>query len=753
MTRRRVVLKDPVDYLKLGGRKLKKLLLGSVVIGALSLGLWHRLEQIDVGQQRVTSYVSDKYHKRPDVLLSITVFLTSGNSLNRDGALPAWNPFSNYVDCIGGGGGGADIASSYNSGGGGGGGGFVRYNNMGWLPDTISYAVGGGGGARGAGGTTHFNNGAAATTGGQGGQPYGSGGGGGGGGYAGSTGYTGGQGGSGGAGGQYGARGGGGGGGAASAGGNGGGGQPGGSGGGTGLGGSGGGTAYGTGGGGTGPPTGAGGNGGEYGGAGAGGGGGGGYIGYGGGNGGSYGGGGGGGSAVATYQGGGAGAQGLIIIVYNPLPVPSVWSISPSAGPTGGGQYVTISGSDFYNVTSVNIGGAPLTSIGVPNSNTITGYTSGGGAGTYNVNVYVAGNIGVGVGGSLYTYVPPPVVSSAAPNFGPTSGGNWITIYGANFYGVSSVVIAGAYAGNVGVVNANTITCTTPAAAAGGAPITVNGAYGAGGNWVYTYIAPPVIWSCGPSLGSTNGGQYVQISGSGFANADSVSFGGAAASGVGVINGNLIGCYTPAHGAGLVTVAVNVPGVATGYANTFTYVTPAVISSCTPNVGSTNGGQYVQLNGSGFATADNVTFGGAAATGISVINANLIGCYTPAHGAGLVTVAVNIPNVGVSQANTFTYVVPPVTASCSPNVGSLAGGQSITVSGSGFANASSITFGGVAATNMVVVNGNTITCTLPAHAIGIVDVVVSVPNVGSGVGTGIFTFVAAGGFNMPMMGL
>ena len=53
-----------------------------------------------------------------------------------------------------------------------------------------------------------------------------------------------------------------------------------------------------------------------------------------------------------------------------------------------------------------------------------------------------------------------------------------------------------------------------------------------------------------------------------------------------------------------------------------------------------------------------------------------------------------------------------------------------------------MTFGGTAATNVIVVGPTSITATTPAHAVGAVDVVVTTPG-GTGTGSGVYTYVIA----------
>src|SRR5437016_13781897 len=68
---------------------------------------------------------------------------------------------------------------------------------------------------------------------------------------------------------------------------------------------------------------------------------------------------------------------------------------------------------------------------------------------------------------------------------------------------------------------------------------------------------------------------------------------------------------------------------------------------------------------------------------------------------------------------------PVVVTSVTPNTGPTAGGTAVTIGGSGFLATTSVTFGGTAATSVVVVNNNTITAVTPAHAAGAVNVVVT----------------------------
>lgn len=77
----------------------------------------------------------------------------------------------------------------------------------------------------------------------------------------------------------------------------------------------------------------------------------------------------------------------------------------------------------------------------------------------------------------------------------------------------------------------------------------------------------------------------------------------------------------------------------------------------------------------------------------------------------------------------------PVLTSISPANGSIAGGELITISGTGFTGATGVIFGSVAGTNLTVVSDTQITVTSPAQAAAAVPVTVTTPAGTSSVGS------------------
>jgi hypothetical protein len=105
---------------------------------------------------------------------------------------------------------------------------------------------------------------------------------------------------------------------------------------------------------------------------------------------------------------------------------------------------------------------------------------------------------------------------------------------------------------------------------------------------------------------------------------------------------------------------------------------------------------------------------------------------------------------------TYTPAANPTVTGCAPDNASVLGGTPVTLTGTNFTNATAVTFGGVPATGVTVVDANTITCTTPAHAAGLVAVEVTVPQ-GSGSGN-VFTYqavtvLAADGGSYTLTGL
>jgi hypothetical protein len=121
-------------------------------------------------------------------------------------------------------------------------------------------------------------------------------------------------------------------------------------------------------------------------------------------------------------------------------PAPTVTSVTPSAGPTAGGQTVTITGTNLANATQVDFGFNNVTSFVSDTSTQIVITTPAEPPITVDVQVITAGGASpINPSTDQYTFVAPPTVTSVTPNQGTADGGTTVTISGANLDNATEV--------------------------------------------------------------------------------------------------------------------------------------------------------------------------------------------------------------------------------------------------------------------------------------------------------------------------
>jgi hypothetical protein len=161
---------------------------------------------------------------------------------------------------------------------------------------------------------------------------------------------------------------------------------------------------------------------------------------------------------------------------------------------------------------------------------------------------------------------------------------------------------------------------------------------------------------------------------------------------------------------------------------------PAVpaVTSLSPTSGPTTGGTSVTITGTNLTGATAVDFGAAPATSFTVNSATSITASAPASTAGTFDVTVTTPGgTSLTTSNdqyTYTAPPPPAVSSVSPTSGPTAGGNTVTISGTGFTGTTAVNFGTTAATTLTVNNSTSITATAPAGTAGAVDVTVTTAN-------------------------
>ncbi len=328
-----------------------------------------------------------------------------------------------------------------------------------------------------------------------------------------------------------------------------------------------------------------------------------------------------------------------------------------------------------------------------------------------------------------------PVVTSISPTSGTELGGMPVTITGSNFQSGATLTFGDMAATNVAVGLLGIITAKTPAHPLGIVDVIVTNPDGQAdtlfSGFEFVLTGPLVVTSIRPGVGSESGGTPVTITGSTFRIGSTVTFGDMAGIDVAVLSSLAIRAVTPAHPLGTVDVIVTNPdGQTDTLFNGFEFIVPPppVVTSISPTSGLELGGTSVTITGSNFRIGATVTFGDMAATDVVVVASNRITALTPGHPVGTVDVILTYPDGQTDTLfNAFEFIVPPplVVTSIRPGVGSESGGTLVTITGSNFGIGATVTFGDMAAIDVVVVASNRITALPPAHPVGTVDVIVA----------------------------
>ena len=168
---------------------------------------------------------------------------------------------------------------------------------------------------------------------------------------------------------------------------------------------------------------------------------------------------------------------------------------------------------------------------------------------------------------------------------------------------------------------------------------------------------------------------------------------------------------------------------ATSSSDHFTYALAPTVTAVSPPLVYYAGLVTVTITGTNFTGASAVDFGGSAAASYTVNSATSITASTPLGTPGA-TVDVTVTNNGLtsatSSADQVTFTAHPVIYSVSPSSGTHNGGTTVTITGDDFSAVTSVMFGSTAAASYIVNSASSITAVSPAHAVGTVDITVSI---------------------------
>jgi len=362
-----------------------------------------------------------------------------------------------------------------------------------------------------------------------------------------------------------------------------------------------------------------------------------------------------------------------------------------------------------------------------------------------------------------------------ATNGASDASGHSFWVSTSTFSTAVPVLPTGVYStADLGAVASSTNFSALLSSVTGISPVTPNTTYyyaawsNVGGTWTpgavvsFTTVSAPTISMVAPATGTTLGGTSFTITGTGFNPGAAVTIGAVAATGITVVDSTSITATTPAGTAGAHDVVVTNTDAGTATATDgFTYVTPVVSTAVTTLPATTITSSNATLNALNGATAasgssfwvSTSTFSTAAPvlpTGVySTADLGAVAASTPFSAAlssvsGLPVVTASTTyfyaawtNVGgtwmpgaVLQFTTAASAIPtfPVVSSLSTSTGAIAGGTSVTITGTGLSGATSVHFGGVAGIITATTSDTSIIVTSPATTTtGVVDVTVTTP--------------------------
>jgi hypothetical protein len=348
------------------------------------------------------------------------------------------------------------------------------------------------------------------------------------------------------------------------------------------------------------------------------------------------------------------------------------------------------------------------------NYNGLGGSGGGGGAGGYvskvwsnpNANSVLTYNVGAGGAGGAgaFFYSPSPRSNNARHCYEAIGGnGGDGGISRVNFLGAD--LTAGSGGGGSGGYGANLSTMIAGNAGVGG--------YAGGATGGDTLI----------DGNRGNNGAHFGLLRSEYNNSFGTGGvgGGAGGSGIAVSGGN--GGRVWYYGAGNTDYgADNGTAGASGWLS-IGYSYTVALNNVFPTSGLVSGGTVITLYGNNVHNNLVVTVGGQGCQELTIYSASIAICKVPPGTAGAKDVSLSSFGVTVTLPNAFTYLPPaPTVSGVSPSAGSVAGGNSVVVSGTSFRNGdTTIRFDGTVAS--CTYNSETqMTCSAPAHAAGTVSV-------------------------------
>jgi|GEM_PF-1844037 len=326
---------------------------------------------------------------------------------------------------------------------------------------------------------------------------------------------------------------------------------------------------------------------------------------------------------------------------------------------------------------------------------------------------------------------PAPKITAVTP--GSATAGQTVGIKGTNFTGALYVSFGGVAANSFKLEAADSITAVVGAGANGYVAVTTPGGSDTLRTFLYTTPLKPVLSAFTPTTATT--GDTVHLTGKHFITAQSVSFGGVAATYLGVLNDSTVIAVVGSGRSG--SVKVTTQAGADSLAGFVYNARQPVVYSFIPTSGKPL--DTVLVKGADFTGTPGVTgvsFGGVASPYFHVFNDSVLYAIVSPNGA---SGAVSVTNGTVSGSLAgFTFIRPaPTVRSFYPS--SAHSGDTVVISGSNLTGATIVEFGGTHAARYVVVNDSEVVATVGSGATG--EVAVFTPKGSDSIG--VFTYLGA----------
>jgi hypothetical protein len=402
-------------------------------------------------------------------------------------------------------------------------------------------------------------------------------------------------------------------------------------------------------------------------------------------------------------------------------------ALTPSEGPQEGGTEVVFSGEGFSPDLVLLVGDRACIGPTFIDSRTMRAIVPGSPvAGPVDVRVF--NQRGLAVLRRGFSYLPGLGLDAASPCAVPLPGGLTVALTGRGLTQAQTLEIAGVVA-PFSIADDSRIELIAPAQTVSGPVDLIVRAASASASLRsgLVYYDPLAsgrsVLGASPARGPSRGGQRSSIVGNGFAQGDSVRFGGALAGGAVVVSPNLIEATTPPGPAGAaVDISVASATEEASLRNGYRY--NLALTSIAPTSGPTSAGTQVTVSGEGFAGELELSLGPLLATSLVLQGTGVITALAPA-GAGRVDVVLRSrqePESSDSLPGGYLFVEPLFLGRIEPAMGAIAGGTFVTVNGTGFGPATRIELGGKALKDVRLVSPYVITGRTPPGTSGAVDV-------------------------------